>query len=203
MTDKNFLIIGDATKQNNIDDNLKFKQLNDGLRKNKHVFLFIFMDGCGPCNMTKEPWDEIEKKLNNNENDYIVARVNSNMFNKIENIGDEPSGYPSLRYINGDNVQEYEESDIDTKDRSTDSFIKWIESKRKNKDNSKSMTGGRRKTRKIEKKKFNNLTKTKTKSRKWSLKYKKSINCRKPKGFSQKQYCKYGRNKNINKKYYH
>ena len=38
-------------------------------------------------------------------------------------------GYPCLRYIKHPSVEEYEDSEISDKDRSTDSFVEWIKSK--------------------------------------------------------------------------
>jgi len=79
----------------------------------------------------------------------------------------------------GNNVEKYEDSNIQNKERTIDSFIEWIDSKLKDnkyKDGKTLKYGGK-------------------KGGKWSRKYKRSINCRRPRGFSQKQYCKYGRNK--------
>jgi hypothetical protein len=87
-----------------------------------------------------------------------------------------------MRFITngGKTVENYEDSNIDTKDRTIDSFIKWINSKTM--DNigkrNKTMKGGK-----------------KTNGGKWSRKYKRSINCKRPRGFSQRQYCKYSRKK--------
>lgn len=150
---------------------------NDDIGSGKHIFLFLFMDGCGPCNETKPQWKKIQKMIKNshgNREDVVVAAINQKLFTNLKKSGTEPMGYPCLRYIKGPNVQEYEDCEINNKDRSTDSFINWIESKV----GAQRQGGGR---------------KTKRRGGKWSLKYKKSINCRKPKGFSQRQHCKYGR----------
>ncbi len=158
------------------------ENFNNDLGSGKHIFLFLFMDGCGPCNQTKPQWKKMQKMLKNshgNREDVVVAAINQKLFEKLNNAGKEPMGYPCLRYIKGPSVEEYEDSIIQNKDRSTESFINWIESK------IQKQRGGR-KTRRL--------------GGKWSLKYKKSINCKKPKGFSQRQHCKYGR-KTLKRKY--
>jgi hypothetical protein len=43
----------------------------------------------------------------------------------------EPSSFPTMRYIsnNGKTIENYEDSDIETKDRTIDSFVDWVNSK--------------------------------------------------------------------------
>ena len=171
---------------------------NDHVKSKKHIFLFLFMDGCGPCNETKPKWNNIKKYLKNdyaNNNDLVISAINQKLFNKLNAIGNEPMGYPTLRYINAPMIEEYEDADISKKDRSTESFADWIACKLKKQSNhhhdvhlhhhKKSSRGGA-KTKRTRKHR-------KIRGGKWSLKYKRSINCRRPKGFSQRQHCKYGR----------
>jgi hypothetical protein len=153
----------------------KLENFNKDVGSGKHAFLFLFMDGCEPCNETKPKWKTLQRTFNNkhpNNVDVVIAAINQKLFDKLNGVGSEPMGYPTLRYIKGPTIEEYEDSSISNKDRSAESFIEWVESK------VKKQKGGR---------------KTKRRGGKWSLKYKKSINCKRPKGFSQRQHCKYGR----------
>jgi hypothetical protein len=162
----------------------EIKNFNNDVGSGKHIFLFLFMDGCGPCNETKPKWKKIQKmikKSNGNRDDVVVAAINQKLFENLRSAGKEPMGYPCLRYIKGPSVEEYEDCKIQNKDRSTESFINWIESK-------------------IQKQRGGRKTRTHCRGGKWSLKYKKSINCNRPKGFSQRQHCKYGR-KTLKRKY--
>lgn len=178
----NFFVIG----ENQNDPTEDIQMLNQEVDNGKHVFLFTYMDGCGPCNQTKPKWDEMKNKVKN-KNDIIVVRINNKLFPLLKKMGSEPAGYPSIRYITNKGVEEYEDcTGSGVKDRSTESFLRWIDhklgssshkkrrhsksTKRHKKSHSRSQRGG-----------------------KWTLKYKKSINCKKPKGFSQRQHCKYGR----------
>jgi len=171
---------------------------NHHVKSKKHIFLFLFMDGCGPCNETKPKWNNIKKYLKNNyvnNNELVISAINQKLFDKLNAVGNEPMGYPTLRYINAPMIEEYEDADISKKDRSTESFADWIACKLKKQSNHhhdvhlhhhhKSSHGGA-KTKRTRKHR-------KTKGGKWSLKYKRSINCKRPKGFSQRQHCKYGR----------
>jgi len=162
---------------------------NNNVKSGKHVFLFLFMDNCGPCNDTKPKWGNMKrylKKEHLNGDDIVIAQINQKLFNGLNGVGSEPMGYPCLRYVKSPTVEEYEDSSIPDKDRSSESFAAWVESKMREGKRNKQKGGIKRRTNR--------------RGGKWSLKYKKSINCKRPKGFSQRQHCKYGR-KTLKKKY--
>ena len=158
---------------NNEDD---MAQFNNSMKANKHVFLLIYMEGCGPCNDTRPEWKKIENSFNDDKNgkynNSVVAEIEKDNLNKLTFIKDAPKGFPSIKYIskNGSLQEDFEDSNIKNKTREIDSFMEWIDSKIKKDRYRKGQKGG-----------------------KWSRKYKRSINCRRPRGFSQKNYCKYGR----------
>lgn len=157
---------------------------NNNVKSGKHVFLFLFMDNCGPCNDTKPKWSNMKKYLKKehlNGDDIVIAQINQKLFSGLNGVGSEPMGYPCLRYVKSPTVEDYEDSNIPDKDRSSESFAAWVESKlREGKHKSNKQKGGIKR-------------RTNRRGGKWSLKYKRSINCRRPKGFSQRQHCKYGR----------
>jgi hypothetical protein len=155
-------------------------------KKDNKIFLLIFMEGCGPCAATRPEWAKLKNVLPDdflNRDDIVVASIDHELCEQLKNLKSKPPSFPTMRFITGggDEVENYEDSNIENKDRTVDSFVEWIKLK-------SSKTGGKRrsKTRKLRKNK---------KGGKWSAKYKRSINCKRPKGFSQKQYCKYGRKK--------
>ena len=141
------------------DESQLIEQVNNDINNNKKVFMFTFMDGCGPCNQAKPQWILIEDLIKEHPkyNDTVIALVNNLSFDKIKNAGEQPMGYPNFRYIHDKKVEEYE------KDRSADAFIEWINSKT-------SQKGGRRRKsrkRKSNKRKYNKgIYKTKKRSKK-------------------------------------
>jgi hypothetical protein len=160
--------------------------------KDNKVFLLIFMEGCGPCNATRPEWKKLENVLSKNflkRPDIIIASIDHISADKLTNLLTKPPSFPTMRFITngGKTVENYEDSNIEKKDRTIDSFIEWIKLKSDEKNITKSektsnmVSKGGKKTRKVKR------------GGKWSLKYKRSINCRRPRGFSQKQHCKYGR----------
>jgi len=176
-------------------DDAQIKKLDDFLH-HKKVFVLIYMEGCGPCNATRPEWKKLENVLTKefiNRGDVAIVDINTNFTSDLKNIGNPPNSFPTMRFYENNKFQNYEDSDIEKKDRSIDSFVEWIELKLRDKNISKSekQRGGYT----LKRKRPRHLKTKKVRSHKWSSKYKKSINCRRPKGFSQKQYCKYGRKK--------
>jgi thiol-disulfide isomerase/thioredoxin len=151
------------------------KHFNKYVSQGKQIFVLFYLEGCGPCNATIPEWKKIKNILSikyKHNNNIVIADVDQELMREIKYLTNEPQGFPTMLYISnkGKINENYEECNIDRKDRTVDSFIEWIESK------TKGQKGGQ-------------------KGGKWSLKYKRSINCTRPKGFSQKQHCKYGRKK--------
>lgn len=177
------------------------KYVNEG----NHVFVLVYMVGCGPCNATRPEWAKLESALKDqyaNKDDVIIIDIDQTLMPHVKSIG-SIEGFPTMKYIanKGSTVEAYEDSGIKNKDRSVDSFINWIESKITNNLSTNNTSSSHHLVKRL---KMNNNNKRSNKvknmkggktKRHWSRKYKKSINCRRPKGFSQKQYCKYGRKK--------
>jgi hypothetical protein len=186
------LFLKPITDLNN-DDNKKNMEIFKGhISSGKQGFLFLYMDGCGPCNMTKEAWKDINKHIKKqhlSNNNVIVAEINKDLFEEMENIGSEPMGFPTLRYINknGKIVEEYESS------RTPQAFAQWIESKIPRPQHPPQFYSKKAHKYPAHRKTKHNYHKKVMRGGKWSIKYKKSINCKNPKGFSQRQHCKYGR----------
>uniref|UniRef100_A0A6C0B9F6 Thioredoxin domain-containing protein n=1 Tax=viral metagenome TaxID=1070528 RepID=A0A6C0B9F6_9ZZZZ len=183
----------------------KIKKLNNEIDSGKHIFLFLFMVGCGPCNSTKEPWLKIKtylKEEHTKNPNIVVAMVDKDFYPKLTRAGKEPIGFPTLRYISANDAEEYEDAKLDVRDRSAKSFADWIELKVGKKGVMKGvMKGGKMPGHTISCKKAvfkrraggrRNRTR---RGGKWSLKYKRSIDCKRPKGFSQKQHCKSKKNR--------
>lgn len=176
----------------------KVEKLDDymGNKKNK-VFVLFYMEGCGPCNATRPEWSKIENVLSKdflNRDDVVIVSMDHELASDLKNLSTQPSSFPTMRFMTngGKTVENYEDSNIENKDRTIDSFVEWIKAKTGEDEITVSSTKGGKKTRRSK------ITRRKSRTKrggKWSLKYKRSINCRKPKGFSQKQHCKYGRKK--------
>lgn len=147
-----------------INDSMKDIDLfNKYVQEGKHVFVLIFMEGCGPCEETKPKWKQLETQLSKqykNNNDVVVADINKKLLNFIQIVG-SVEGFPTMKYIHkkGAKMETYEESKIITKDRSTSSFVQWIENKIKNVSLGK-QKGGRKKSKKN--RKMKNIRRRKT-----------------------------------------
>ncbi len=111
----------------NASDPKTAKQINDIIKKSKHVFILVYMVGCGPCDATRPEWkkmcESLKKQYSSND-DVAILDLDSNFMNDVEGLGDV-NGFPTIKYIsnNGNVIESYDE------DRNSDAFIKWIESK--------------------------------------------------------------------------
>ena len=113
-----------SSKKNMIDDLIKQK---------KHVFIIIYMEGCGPCNAARPEWSKMAHTLQKqyaNNNDIVIIDLNKDLLPLVKNVGNV-SGFPTMKYITdkGSTIESYEDSGVKNKDRSADSFINWVESK--------------------------------------------------------------------------
>jgi len=154
--------------------------------KKKKVFIFFYMEGCGPCGQTKPEWKKIKNVLSKKYDDNIVVvDIDQVLTNHLNNLKSEPLAFPTIRFISesGKIQEDFEDSEVENKERTIDAFVDWIKLKA-----GQGQNGGKRI-------KMKRRTRKNKRGGKWTLKYKRSINCKIPRGFSQKQYCKYGRKK--------
>ena len=103
------------------------------IEQGNDVFILVYMEGCGPCNATRPEWAKIESALKDQyskNHKLVVIDVNKDYLQNIKHIGNI-DGFPTMKYIGkyGKIVESYEDSSINKKDRTIDSFINWIESK--------------------------------------------------------------------------
>jgi len=160
----------DPTTQN-------INEFNNYIKKeNQHTFVIFYMVGCGPCEMARPEWGNIDNVLDDKTKKHNILIVDINQeilqnpdlkiaYLKENNIS--INGFPTIHYITnkGNVVEEYDGQ------RTADSFKKWIESKVINSKgynpSQKSMTGAGKYKRKHSKRR------TRSKKHKRSRKLKK------------------------------
>jgi hypothetical protein len=94
--------------------------------------MLIYMEGCGPCIAARPEWAKLEHTLGGQYGKkqpykFIVADVNKNFAPLIHKIK-QPNAFPSILYVSGDKMENYEDSTINDKRRDVDCFMNWIES---------------------------------------------------------------------------
>ena len=102
----------------------------------KHVFILVYMEGCGPCMATKPEWLQIDDFLKDkykNDNSIVIADIENDKLSKLKHVG-EVDGFPTMKYMHKNNsgivdVEPYEKADIKNANRSAKSFAEWIEQK--------------------------------------------------------------------------
>ena len=111
----------------------KSKKVDDLIKHKKHVFILIYMDGCGPCNAARPEWAKMSHALKGqyaSNKDIAIIDLNKDLLPLVKGVG-SVEGFPTMKYITdqGHTVESYEDSAVKNKDRSSDSFINWVESK--------------------------------------------------------------------------
>jgi thiol-disulfide isomerase/thioredoxin len=110
----------------------KAAKLNKYIDSGKPVFMLIYMEGCGPCIAARPEWAKLEHTLGGQYGKkqpykFIIADVNKNFAPLIHKIK-QPNAFPSILYVSGDKMENYEDSAINDKRRDVDCFMNWIES---------------------------------------------------------------------------
>jgi hypothetical protein len=104
---------------------------NKYVEEGKQIFVLFYMEGCGPCNITKPEWKEIETMMKTESNDNVViVDVDHEVLQEIQYLESNPVGFPTMRYITnkGKTSEDY------SGERKTSAFVSWIKSKIKRQD---------------------------------------------------------------------
>lgn len=111
------------------------EQLNKFSRnKDGHIFMLIYMEGCGPCDLTRPEWAKMENILSKSmlkRKNIAVISIDKDLFGKLKYIKNEPISFPTIRYITnaGKTQENFADAEISSKDRTIDSFVEWIKLK--------------------------------------------------------------------------
>jgi thiol-disulfide isomerase/thioredoxin len=122
-------------KNSNSNSNL-VNQLDFFINKpNNKIFILIYMEGCGPCMVTRPEWEKLKNVLHKkflNRKDIIIVDIDRNVVENVKYIKSKPNSFPTIRFItnNGNSVENYEDSNIKDDGKYTiDSFVEWIKLK--------------------------------------------------------------------------
>ena len=100
---------------------------NQYIEQGKQIFVLFYMEGCGPCNMTRPEWKKIENILSSTDtnNNIVVVDIDQEVSEELKYLQSKPIGFPTIRYIanKGKTSEDY------NGERNIDAFMKWIQSK--------------------------------------------------------------------------
>ena len=110
----------------------KAAELNTYIDNGTDEFMLIYMAGCGPCNAARPEWAKLEHSLGGQYGKkkpykFIVADINKDFAHLIHKIK-QPNAFPTILYVSGNKIENYEDSSINDKRRELDCFMNWIES---------------------------------------------------------------------------
>ena len=100
---------------------------NQYVEQGKQIFVIFYMEGCGPCNMTRPEWKKIENILSSTDtnSNIVVVDIDQEVLGELKYLQSKPVGFPTMRYIanKGKISEDY------NGERNIDAFMKWIQSK--------------------------------------------------------------------------
>ena len=110
----------------------KAAELNTYIDNGTDVFMLIYMSGCGPCNVARPEWAKLEHTLGGQYGKkkpykFVVADINKDFAHLVHKIK-QPNAFPTILYVSGNKIENYEDSSINDKRRDVDCFMNWIES---------------------------------------------------------------------------
>ena len=111
----------------------KAAELNTYIDNGTDVFMLIYMSGCGPCNAARPQWAKLEHTLGGQYGKkkpykFVVATVNKDFSHLLHKIKQPINSFPTILYVSGNKIENYEDSSINDKRREVDCFMNWIES---------------------------------------------------------------------------
>ena len=119
-----------------INNESDMSQLKDSIYGNKDIFMLIYMEGCGPCNLVRPEWKKLEnvlRKHNTNPKykNVVIMDINKDVLEKARTNIKSPSGFPTITFVSkkGSIQENFEESTSPNKNREIDAFVSWIETK--------------------------------------------------------------------------
>ena len=112
-----FLHIEQATDPN-------ISKIDQYIKEGKHIFIFFYLEGCGPCNLTRPEWTKIKQVLGNKYDDNVVViDIEQTFAEQLQTITEKPTSFPDIRYIHNNISEKYEGG------RQINDFIEWINKK--------------------------------------------------------------------------
>jgi len=111
-------------------------QLKDSIYGNKDIFMLIYMEGCGPCNLVRPEWKKLENvlrkhKTNPKYKNVVIMDINKDILEKARTNIKSPSWFPTITFVSKRGViqENFEESNIPNKNKEIDVFELWIKTK--------------------------------------------------------------------------
>jgi hypothetical protein len=107
---------------------LSIQKINNNINRKKPVVIYFYMDKCPYCIKTTDEWNQIPNHINKEilDDELLSVRINQLLFNNLNNVGEQPRSYPTIRYINGNTITQYNKEGIY---RNAQDLAKWIEDK--------------------------------------------------------------------------
>jgi hypothetical protein len=116
------ITIENNSEPKNIDS---IKKINNIIKKTP-IVIYFYMEGCPYCVTTTNEWNKIPNHINRNilDDKLLAVRINHILFNLLNNVGNQPKSFPTIRYVNNNSIIHY---DKEGQERNASNLARWIE----------------------------------------------------------------------------
>lgn len=114
---------------NNPQPNQQEKQyihnVNQHITQQKPLVIYFYREGCPYCIQTSKEWMNIKQYIERKNNDLLFVEANGELYELMQNVGEKPVIYPTIRFIHKNNVIPFTK---EGPQRNAYTMAKWIES---------------------------------------------------------------------------
>ena len=119
-------------ENNELINKIHIQKINNNIIRKKPVVLYFYMEECPYCVTTTNEWNQIPNHINNEilDEELLATRINHILFGLLNNVGEQPTKFPNIRYINGISITHYNKEGVE---RNAHDLARWIEDKQSKK----------------------------------------------------------------------
>ena len=98
--------------------------VNQHLNNEKPIVIYFYREKCPYCIQTSKEWANIKQHIEKEDDDLLAVKANGELYDSLENVGDQPRIFPTIRYVYKSKVTPFTK---EGSQRTASSLAKWIE----------------------------------------------------------------------------
>ena len=98
--------------------------VNQHINEEKPLVIYFYREGCPYCIQTSKEWPNIKQYIETKNKNLLFVEANCELYNLMQNVGEKPVRYPTIRFIHKDNVIPFTK---EGPQRNAYTMAKWID----------------------------------------------------------------------------
>jgi hypothetical protein len=98
--------------------------VNQHIIEEKPLVIYFYREGCPYCVQTSKEWPNIKQYIETKNKNLLVVEANCELYNLMQNVGEKPIRYPTIRFIHRNNVIPFTK---EGPQRNAYTMAKWID----------------------------------------------------------------------------